>query len=88
MNVEPKSGITDPHRQAPITRVYTGSYEDCRKVMERDAAELAPAGYHVVSESYDVSWGAGVCVGCLSVEFARAAPVAHESADASQTTQP
>jgi len=64
----------DPHRKAPLSRVYTGRYEDCQKAMERDVAELALAGYRVVSESYDVSWGAGVCVGCLSVEFAQGSP--------------
>jgi hypothetical protein len=81
MNVESKPGTKDPH-PAPLSRVYNGSYEDCRSAMERDAAELAPTGYHVVCESYDVSWGAGVCVGCLSVEFERAAQVAGSSDDA------
>jgi hypothetical protein len=80
MNVESKPGMTDPHG-APLTRVYNGSYEDCQSAMERDAAELAPTGYHLACESYDVSWGAGVCVGCLSVEFERAAPVSTTSPD-------
>jgi hypothetical protein len=68
-DVEPLSGASDP--DLPISRAYSGSYEECRAAMERDAADLAPLGYHVLTESYGVSWSAGVCVGCLSVEFGR-----------------
>jgi hypothetical protein len=74
MNVERLAETMDQHRKAPMSRVYTGGYKDCQKAMERDVAELAPAGYRVVSESYNMSWGAGVCVGCLSVEFAQGSP--------------
>lgn len=88
MNVEPL-GTADPPAGAPITRVYTGSYGECHAAMERDAAELAPIGYGVLSESYNVSWGAGICYGCLSVEFGQPTPdAAIASGDNPEPAQP
>ena len=84
MNGESRPATADAHGSAPISRVYSGSHEQCREAMERDAAELAPTGYQVISESYAVSWGAGVCVGCLSVEFGREAPDAPRAPDNNQ----
>ena len=62
----------------PISRVYNGTYEDCQKALANEAAELAKAGYRVVFESYDIPWGIGACVGCLSVEFG---PIVGATAD-------
>jgi hypothetical protein len=84
MNVEPLPRI--PDSDLPVSRAYSGSYEECRAAMERDAADLAPMGYHVLSESYGVTWGAGACIGWLSVEFGRAAPVATGSGDDDEKT--
>jgi hypothetical protein len=86
MNVEPLPRRTDS--DLPVSRSYSGSYEECRAAMERDAADLAPMGYRVLSESYGASWGTGVCIGWLSVEFGRAAPVATGSRDDEETARP
>jgi hypothetical protein len=72
MSLEPGPGSAQP--ATSISRAYSGTYEECQAALERDAAELASLGYRLVSETYDVSWGAGVCIGCLSAEFGRSAP--------------
>ena len=75
------SGGGDGTEGALITRTYSGGYEECRQAMELDATKLALEGYRAISESYDLSWGAGVAYGCLTVTFERAPLAAPGMAD-------
>jgi len=75
-----RSGGVDGSEGALITRVYSGGYEECRQAMELDATDLALKGYRAISESYDVTWGAGVAYGCLTVTFERTPVTAPGSA--------
>jgi hypothetical protein len=81
MDAGRQSGGADSAEGALITRTYSGGYEVCRQAMELDASELALKGYRPISESYDVSWGAGVAYGCMTVIFERAPLAAPGTAD-------
>ena len=87
MDAGRQSRGVDGAEGALITRIYAGGYEECRQAMELDATELALEGYRAISESYDVSWGAGVAYGCMTVVFERAPLAAPGTADGPEPEQ-